>query len=313
MNFDGYSLERLIYESIAGYCSLSISNLRFFPKILSLPGSDRELFNLLDIIPSRAVLFDPNADVPRYSRTYEAILKALPTHPNEARIIQKARGFYANAKYWLEEDVSNNLPKTPKYSPTLQKIREQITDGGAYEFLYDSSLHTTTESLLSPSFPRIILYEPYQRLNTIVSGNRFEVKIKFDKMVSAPIRAEEWLYPGALTYAHNNREHWVEDPELPTYSSIFGPDGILKFSNTQIIAVTGIQIELKSYGSYEQEMIDDLRSLDARTSIWPFYLTNVEGVKKTYLQDSDHSLTIKTSVDKSQILLLLMGVNPSTF
>ncbi|MEG3839050.1 hypothetical protein [Microcoleus sp. herbarium14] len=301
---DRYFYEQSIYDAIASHIGLKFSNLRFFPKILSLPQNDYELFDLLDIIPSSAPLFKINNDVPRLSSTYSKLLQSQ----QDSLILQIAKKNFENTNNWLPGDPSSNLPKTPMYTPTCTDIRQSVQNGGLFEFSIDTSMTPSPNKSLEPSLPNFVVYEPFRMFNEIAGGNRFVFKIRFDKMTSPSVRPGAWFSNPLLTQAFTNPDKWLTGPDIVTWNSLFGDNGTLKFTIVNILAVSGMKLEVQSFGNYDNAMLNALKINEVATSIWPFYLNNVKHLSQKIELGSDKSIKITTSVDSPEILLLFMGV-----
>src|SRR4051794_11147313 len=111
---DTFSYAHLNYEAIASSLHMKIADMRGFPSIMPLPGSDYDLFQLLDVLPGRSLIIDVDASAPRLSVTYGKMLNSMP----DSFIVTLAQKSYADATYWLPANPTSGQPKTPIYSPT---------------------------------------------------------------------------------------------------------------------------------------------------------------------------------------------------
>ncbi|QSJ18007.1 hypothetical protein JYQ62_03915 [Nostoc sp. UHCC 0702] len=300
---DQYFYEQLIYSAIADAMRLELTSLRLFPTIFSLPHDDRELFNLFDIIPSSEPLFEINENVPRFSSTYEALLQSQP----DSYMVKIAKQNFENPDNWLPADLPGGLPKTPLYSPNSADISNSVAGGSLFNFTLDSQKYPAPSNiLLYPSFPSFVVNESFRIFNQIAEGKRFVFKLSFEKIATPTIRAGGWFNQGVFTQAFkSNGNGWLTGPGTVTWDSLFGNDGILKYICNRILAVSGMMLELHSFGHYNSDMLNALRSNKA-TSIWPFYL-NVENLIQEYVLGTDGSIKITSKVPSSEILLLVMG------
>jgi hypothetical protein len=299
---DTYFYEQLIYEAIVSSIGLELTSLRLLPTIFPLPQDDRELFNLFDIIPSSAPLFEINENVPRFSSTYGVLLQSQP----DSFTVTIAKKNFENPNYWLPADLLSGLPKTPLYSPTCADIStSSIAQGASLDFTLNSLNYSSPTNILYPSFPSFVVNQPFRMFNQIAEGNRFVFKLHFDKIVSPTVRVGGWFSQAVFTQAfQSGGKGWLTGPGTVTWDSLFGKDGILKFICNGALAVSGMVLELQSFGQYDSAMLNALKSNKA-TSIWPFYL-NVENLIQEYVLGADGSIKTTSKVPSSEILLLVM-------
>jgi hypothetical protein len=317
-NFDGYSIivrhpgiqntgdfkmtnpyfyEQPIYTYIASSLHLEPANLRLFPTISSLPEDDHVLFNLFDLIPNASFLINENA--PRFSDTYETLLQSQP----DSFTTTIAKKNFENPSYWLPPDLPRELPKIPIYTPTSANISDSIMQGASLDFELDSSKYPSFTDVLYPSFPNFIVNQSFRLFNQIAKDNRFIFKLHFDNIVNLPIRARGWFSQGAFTQAfQSGGKGWVTGPGTVTWDNLFGENGVLKFIYNGILAVSGIKLELQSFGQYDDTMLP--KSIET-FSVWPFY-ADVENMVQNYVINKDGSITITSQVSSSNVLLLAM-------
>lgn len=293
--------EKLIWEAIAKGLNLQPSSLRFFPVIPTLPQNNRELFSLFDVIPSSSPVFKINENIPSLSSTFGALLQSQP----DSLMVETARKNFENPDYWLPDDSASELPKTPIYSPTSSEISDFVARGAAFQYSFDSAEASDPTDNPYPSFPSFVVNLPFQMFNQTAERNRFVFTLKFDRVVTSSIRAGGWFSQAVFTSAfQSGGDGWITGPGTVTWESLFGEDGILNFIFNGTVAVSGMVLQLQSFGQYDNAVLDTLNSNDGST-VWPFYL-NVENLVQEYVLGEDGSITIISKVPSSEILLLAM-------
>lgn len=285
-----------IFETIASHIGLKIIDLRLFPMTQSVPKDDYKLFNLFDIIPDSGPLFHTNNGAPCFSSTYEELLQSQP----ESFTTKTAKINFNNPKYWLQ-------PNTPVYTPSSADISDSVSRGGAFNFEFDSLDTPCINDVIYQSFSGFIANQPFLIFNKIAEANRFVFKLHFDKMALIPVRPSGWFSQAAFTQAFkSDGDGWVSGSGTTTWDNLFSDDGILKLICNGVLAVSGMVLEIQSFGKYDNVMLNALKSNKA-TSIWPFYL-NVENLMQDYVLGTDESIKITSQTPSSEILLLAMEV-----
>jgi len=298
---DTYSYETLIYEAIASSIGLSISNLRGLPGILPLPSSDYDLFQLLDLIPSRSPMIEVNASTPRLSVTFGKMLNSMP----DSFSVNLARKNYENAAYWLPADPQSGQPKTPIYSPTSADVTAAVAHGSKLQYKLDSSSYPTPTQILYPSYPSMVVSQPFLMFNRAAENNRFIFNMLFEKVASPVVMAGGWFSQAAFTSGYQSHgAGWKTGPNTVTWDELFGTDGILQFITNGLLAVSGVTVTLQCFGGYDQATLNVLQSSKG-TAVWPYYL-NVPNQTQSYELGEDGSITITTVVPASEVLLLLL-------
>lgn len=302
---DTYSYENLSYEAIASSIGMNISNLRGLPSIIPLPSSDYDLFQLLDLVPSRSPMIEVNASTPRLSVTYGEMLNSMP----DSFIVTMARNNYANAVYWLPDHPRSGQPKTPIYSPTSADVTAAVAQGSKLQYKLDSSSFPTPMQILYPSYPSMVVNQPFLVFNRAAENNRFIFNMLFEEVASPVVRAAGWFSQAAFVSGYKSQgEGWKIGPNTVTWDELFGTDGILQFTSNGLLAVSGVTVTLQCFGSYDQATLDVLQSSNG-TAVWPYYL-NVPNQTQSYELGEDGSITITTLVPASEVLLFLMTAAP---
>jgi hypothetical protein len=297
---DTNSYEILIYEAIAASLGLSISNLRGLP-IIPLPGSDYDLFQLLDLVPGRSPTIEVNASAPRLSVLYGEMLNSMP----DSFIVSMARQSYANATYWLPADPRSGQPKTPIYSPTSADVTAAVAQGSTLQYELDSSSYPPPTQVLYPSYPSMLVNEPLLAFNRAAESHRFIFSMLFEKVASPVVRAGGWFSQAAFVSGYQSQGHgWKTGPDTVTWDELFGAEGILQFTTNGLLAVSGVTVTLQCFGGYDQATLNVLRSSKG-TTVWPYYL-NVPNQTQSYELGEESSITVTTVVPASEALLFLL-------
>jgi hypothetical protein len=298
---DTNSYEILIYEAIASSLGMDISNLRGLPSVIPLPGSDYDLFQLLDLVPSRSPTIEVNASAHRLSVTYGEMLNSMP----DSLIVSMARENYAKAAYWLPADPRSGQPKTPIYSPTSADVTAAVAHGSTLQYELDSSSYPPHTPILYPSFPSMVINLPLLGFNRAAESNRFIFNMRFGKVASPVVRAGGWFSQAAFVSGYQSQgKGWKTGPNTVTWDELFGAEGILQFITNGLLAVSGVTVTLQCFGGYDQATLNLLRSSKG-TAAWPYYL-NVPTQTQSYELGEDGSLTITTVVPASEVLLFLL-------
>ncbi len=302
---DTYSYELLIYEAIASSIGVNIADIRGLPGILPLPSSDYDLFQLVDLVPSGSPTIEVNASTPRFSVTYGEMLNSMP----DSLIVSIAQNNYANVAYWLPADPQSGQPKTPIYSPTSADVTAAVAHGSKLHYTLDSSSYPTPTQILYPSYPSMVVNQPFLVFNRAAENNRFIFNMLFEKMASPVVRAGGWFSQAAFVSAYQSQgKGWKTGPNTVTWDELFGTGGILQFTCNGLLAVSGVTLTLQCFGSYDQATLDTLRSSNGTTA-WPYYL-DVPNQTQSYDLGQDGSITITTVVPATEVLLFLMTVAP---
>ncbi|MGC1376168.1 MAG: hypothetical protein WA821_08100 [Anaerolineales bacterium] len=298
---DTFFYEELIYQAIASSMGLEPTSLRLFPTISLLNQDDYWLFNTFDIIPNSAPPFEINETAPLLGNTYGALLQSQPT----SFPVTIAKKNFENPAYWLPANTSLGLPKTPVYSPTSAGISNSIAGGASLDFELDSSKYPSPVDVLYPSFPSFVVNQPLRTFNQIAGEKPFVFTMHFDKVVSLPVRPGGWFSQAVFAQAYQSGgKNWGTGPGTVTWDDLFGENGILKFIYNGVLAISGIVLELQSFGQYDSAILDALNNAGA-TSIWPFYL-NIKNMTQQYALNEDGSIEITSQVPSPDILLLAM-------
>jgi hypothetical protein len=298
---DTNSYETLIYEAIASSIGMNISNLRGLPGILPLTSNDYDLFQLLDLVPSRSPMIEVNASAPRLSVIYGEMLNSMP----ESFSVSIARKNYAKAAYWLPADPQSGQPKTPIYAPTSADVTAAVAQGSKLQYKLDSSSYPTPTQILYPSYPSMVVNQPFLAFNRAAENNRFIFNMVFEKVASPVVRAGGWFSQAAFVEGYQSHgQGWKTGPNTVTWDKLFGTNGILQFIVNGLLAVSGVKVTLQCFGSYDQATLNALQSNNG-TSVWPYYL-NVPNQTQSYELGEDGSITITAVVPASEVLLFLL-------
>lgn len=289
--------------------NLNYNDLRFFPAISLLPVENQELFNLFDIIPSENPLFEVNKKTQGFSSVYQLLLQSQP----DSFIVKTAKSNFENPSFWLQSDLVDELPKTPVYTPEVADVSNSIVNAPSFVLSIDSSTLQSAApiELVNASVPSFVVNSLFRAFNQTAAENQFIFNLRFDKMVSQPVRPGGWFSQALFTHAlQSGGQNWLTGPGTVTWDSLFGENGILKFICNGTLAVSGITMELQIFGQFDKTMLDALRNSNDAV-VWPFYL-NVENLTQVFSPGEDGSITIRSHVPSSEILLLVMqtaGVN----
>ncbi len=295
-----YFYENLVYQSIASNLGLKLEDFRFLPGIIPLPESGYELFALLDGIPTAAPVFAAGPDDRRFSGIYGALLQSQP----DSFIVSVARANYENEKYWLpQQDME--MSKTPLYTPSSASISAFIAGGGSLDYKLDSSAYPPPSGVLYPCYPDIVVDQPFRLFNQIAQSSPFVFRMRFDRLVFLPVRPGGWFSQAVFTQAYASRgAGWQTGPGTVTWEELFGGDGILKYVCNGVLAVSGIFLELQSFGEYDSTIFESLKE-NGGTSVWPYYLGE-SNLNQDYAMGEDGSITITTTLPSPEILLFLI-------
>lgn len=302
---DTYPYELLIYEAIAASIGVNIADMRRLPGILPLPSSDYDLFQLMDLVPSDSPSIELNASTRRFSAIYGQMLNSMP----DSLIVSIAQKNYANAAYWLPADPQSGQPKTPIYSPTSADVAATVAHGSRLHYTLDSSRYPTPTQILYPSYPSMVVNQPFLAFNRAAENNRFIFNMLFEKMANPIMRAGGWFSQAAFVSGYQSQgKGWKTGPNTVTWDELFGTSGILRFTSNGLLAVSGVTVTLQCFGSYDQATLDTLRS-SSGTTAWPYYL-DVPNQTQSYELGQDGSITITTVVPAPEVQLFLMTVAP---
>ena len=290
------SYEELIIKEISSSLTLDLASLRWFPIVPLFPKSDCDLFNLLDIIPKKGFVANVDDQSTLFSKTYGRLLDAQ----KDSIMIDLARKNYANDNFWLKCSTA----KTPIFKPDSAGILTALSNGASFDFTFDSKNYPPPKIELFPSYPNLIIYQPFLDFNEKALVNRFVFKLHFDKIVHVPIRFGGWFTQGAFTKAFTDKSNWKSDPNLATWDELFGVNGILNLFTNGLLVASGMTLEIQRFAKYDLTTLLLLKS-NLLTSVWPFYL-NPEDAKFGVDIGTDGSITIKVTTSKSKNLLLAM-------
>ncbi len=290
--------EKLIFDGIASGLSLDFANLRLFPVVSVLPDENADLFTLLDIVPGSGLIFKTN-DVPNFSAIYWELLEAQkPSLMNNLAITN-----YKKKQYWIDGPSAKGVPI---YTPSSSDVKNSIARGSSVDITIDSSNYPPLDVSLFPSYPSIVLNHTFLSFNRVANGERFILKLHFDKTVNLPIRAAGWFSSGAFNSAYHNQDAWVAGGDNVTWDALFGKNGILKYINTGLLVAMGITIELQVFGNYDENVVKALQN-NPDLTVWPFYL-NSEYLTQTVERCDEESVKITISTDQNEIFMLGMQV-----
>lgn len=302
---DTYSYELLIYEAIASSIGVNIADMRRLPGILPLPNSDYDLFQLMDLVPSGSPTIELTASARRFSVIYGQMLNSMP----DSLIVSIAQKNYASEAYWLPADPLSGQPRTPIYSPTSAGITAAVSHGSELRYTLDSSRYPTPAQILYPSYPSMVVDQPFLAFNRAAENNRFIFSMLFEKMANPVVRAGGWFSQAAFVSGYQSQgKGWKTGPNTVTWDELFGTGGILQFTSNGLLAVSGVTVTLQCFGSYDQATLDTLRS-SSGTTAWPYYL-DVPNQRQRYDLGEDGSITITTVVPAHEAQLFLMTVAP---
>ena len=303
-----FEYEREILEAIATSLGLSVADLRI-PEVISLPQSDYELFALLDIVPTESPSFGVNKNSHRFSAVYGQLLQSQP----DSFIVTLAKTNYDAAKYWLSPpEQKTELPRVPLYTPDSSEVARLVSCGSQFDFSLDSAggAGARPPEILYPSYPSLVVNQPFYRFNQITENGHFAFSEHFDKIASPPIRAGGWFSQAAFTQAYQSGgAGWLTGPGTVTWDEMFGDHGTLKYISTGLVAVSGVDLQLRCFGMYSAAIFDSVKA-NKTNIIWPYYLS-VPNLVQEYTRDSD-SITITSQVPSPEVLLLLMQAVPAS-
>ena len=285
--------ENLILQAIASNLGLSLNSLRLLPTVKQLPQDNHKLFNLFDIIPSNRLIFKTNNGASRLSNIYGELLQSQ----KESFLSKFAHKNFKNPKNWLSL-------KTPLYNPSFSGICDAMTRGSSFDFELNSANHSFNINRLYPSFPSFIVNQSFLTFNQIAEGEKFILKLHFDKLVKLPVRPGSWFSQPLFTHAFQNKEDWTSEQGEITWNSLFGDNGILQFICNGMIATSGMRLEIQSFGKYNESILNTLKN-DKNISIWPFYLSS-ESLVKDYVLCQDGSIQFSIQTPPTEILLLAL-------
>jgi hypothetical protein len=298
---DTHFYERRIYEAIASNIGMSVSSLRVMKSVLPLPSSDYDLFQFLDLVPSASSTIEVSASTPRLSVIYGKMLNSMP----DSFIVSVAQQNYAKTTYWLPADPLEGRPKTPIYTPTSVDVSTAVVQGSKLQYRLDSSNHPIPTQILQPSFPSMLVNQPFLAFNQTAENNRFNFNMLFESLASPTVRAGGWFSQAAFVSGYKSGgKGWKTGPNTVTWEELFGTDGILQFICNGMLAVSGITMALQCFGSYDQDTLDLLQSSKGTTA-WPFYLSWPNQTQSHKL-GTDCSITITTVVPTPEVLLFLL-------
>ena len=295
---NAYFYENLVYQSVASSLGMKLADLRLLPQVIPLPDNDYELFSLLDGVPTGAPVFDVDPEIPRFSAIYDALLQSR----QDSFTVSVAKTNHANAKYWLPGDAE--FPETPVYTPSSASISTSIAGGSSLDYTLDSSAYSAPAGVFYPSYPELVINQPFRMFNQIAEKSPFLFRMQFERLVRLPVRAGGWFSRAVFAQACASRgEGWRTGPGTVTWEELFGEDGILKYVCSGVLAVSGIVLELQSFGEYAADIFEALKK--DGTSVWPYYL-NASNLVQEYAMAPDGSITITTRLPSPEILLLLV-------
>jgi hypothetical protein len=290
------SYEELIIKEISSSLTLDLANLRWFPIVPLFPKSDCELFNLLDIIPKKGFIANVDDQSTLFSKAYGQLLDAQ----KDSFAIDIARKNYAKEDFWLK----CNTVKTPIFKPDSAGILTALSNGASFDFTFDSKNYPPPKIELFPSYPNLIIFQPFLDFNEMAREERFVFKLHFDKIVHVPIRFGSWFNQGVFVKAFTDKGNWMTGPNLVTWDELFGANGVLTLFTNGLLVASGMTLEIQSFAKYDLKTLLLLKS-NLLTSVWPFYL-NPEDARCSFDIGTDGSITIKVTTSKSKNLLLAM-------
>lgn len=288
--------EELIIKHIVEGLSLDLTSLRWFPVVPLLPDSDCDLFQLFDIVPTNGIIANVDKQSSLLSATYGKLLDAQ----QQSFINDMAKKNYANEAYWLTCNSSN----TPIFRPNSAAIVSALASGPSFDFSFDSSNYPTQKIALFPSFPNLVIYQPFLNFNDTAMGERFVFKLHFDHVVNIPIQFAGWFTQGAFVKAYQDQSGWVTGSGLVTWDDLFGTNGILNFITNGLLVASGMTLEIESFAKYDLKTLLFLKT-NLLTTVWPFYLSPENTTNEFDICD-DGSIKIKVTTSNSKSLLLAM-------
>ncbi len=302
---DPYSYEAQIYGAIASSIGLDTTSLRLLPAIAPLPQSNYTLYQLLDLVPSSAPTLDPSAETPRFSVLYGQLLSSLP----DSFVVTLALKNYQSDAYWLPADPSIGQPRTPIYTPDVAGVGSAVEQGSALSYTLDSSKTASPTGLLFPSFPSLVLSQPLLAFNQGAEGSRFNFSMSVDEVASPLARAGGWFSQAAFIQGYNSKGvGWKTGPGTVTWDELFGPSGQLSYVCTGLLAISGVRLNLRCFGPYDQSTVQTLEG-GGPSVVWPFYL-NVAGQTQSCTLNGDGSVTLTTVLAGPEVLLFLLTASP---
>ena len=143
--------------------------------------------------------------------------------------------------------------------------------------------------------------------NQMAEANQFIFKLHFDRIALVPVRAGGWFSQAAFTQAfQSGGKNWITGPDTVTWEYLFGDNGILKYICNGTLAVSGMVIEIQSFGEYDNTMLNALKDNES-TAIWPFYLSG-DNLIQNYVLGTDKSIKITCKFPLTEVLQLAIGV-----